>query len=87
MARLRITETITLISFVPVDKDHYPAADEGQGAMTPEEAREYELDRDVDDLAGQWIDMLQDADFGEGDPETMDQRTTGSASMVVEIVE
>ena len=87
MARLRITETVTIISFVTVDKYCYPAANEDQGAMTPQEAKEYEEARDFVDTMENFSEMLTIADFGTGSPEEMDQHTTGSASRVVTIVE
>jgi hypothetical protein len=86
MAMLRIEEKITLVRYVPVVQLYYPSGVEGQGAMTPQEAREYELSRDRVDQLENFDESLQYADF-EQPLGTKDAGVTGDYSIQVEIVE
>lgn len=63
MASLRITRTVTIITKVPVTADYYPSGNEGQGAMTPEEAVAYEHDQELVDKIEQFAEALSSAEF------------------------
>lgn len=61
MAKLRIQRTITLTCWITVDENTYQK-DDGS-TMTPQEARDYEYDKELVDKLEMFAELLQDASF------------------------
>lgn len=76
---LRIERRITVINLVPIDGDHYPS-------MTPEEARNAELELEGVDMLENFVEGLQSADF-ESAGDEVENYPIGSATQTVEIID
>lgn len=63
MAKLCITRTIKLVSVIPVNRDYYPAYDDDQANMSPDEARDYELGKDFDNKIEGFVEDIESVDF------------------------
>jgi hypothetical protein len=80
MTTLRIEEKVTIVRYVEVNEDAYP------DVKTAQQAKEYELDRDLVDQLDGFSEALSYADFAKslGDPNIS---YTGDYSIKVDIIE